>query len=444
MNKQASTITPVADNQISELSPELQRGPAWLRRRRQQSRQAFNETPLPRRGLHLWRYTDPSRFLFERDAVADTAYGENYDAVEKLLVKQLQDGRLSGLVTDLGGREITIHGADALQSRGVVVMRLSEAVETHGELVERHLYQLVDGSSGKFEAQNGALWNDGVFVYVPDGVSVTEPLQLLRESGLAGSAQFPRTLIVVGNKAELTVIDEYAGGSAEADSGPSHANGVIEIFGGQASNVRYVFLQRQASHARFYHTHRARIEGDATMLTIPLAFGAALSKDDFGVTLAGENAESRMYGLLFGAADQHFDNHTRHHHVARHTSSNIDFKVVLKDRALSAYTGLIRIENEARTCEAYQENRNLLLNDGTKAETIPELEILNEDVRCTHGATIGPIDPMSIFYLGSRGIPPADAVKIITTGFIQSTLKPLPQDLQERIAGFVAQRLESI
>ena len=140
MNKQASITTPVEDNQISELSPEIQRGPAWLRRRRQKSRRAFNETPLPRRGLHLWRYTDPTRFLVERDSVADTAYGDNYDTVERLLLDQLKDARLSGLVTDLGGREITVHGADTLQSRGVVVRRLSEAVETHGELVERHLY----------------------------------------------------------------------------------------------------------------------------------------------------------------------------------------------------------------------------------------------------------------------------------------------------------------
>jgi Fe-S cluster assembly protein SufD len=306
------------------------------------------------------------------------------------------------------------------------------------------MYQLVNEGTGKFEAMNGALWNDGIFIHVPDNVTIEKPLHLMREAGNGNSSVYPRLLVIVGRNAELTLIDEYGGGSHEFDAGTSYSNGAVELFGKQDSRVRYVTLQRQARATNSYLTHRARVERGGSMLTIPLAFGASLAKQNIGVILSGEGADSRMYGLLFGSARQHFDNHTLHHHAHGQTTSNINFKVVLRDKASSAYTGLIRIDPHAKVCEAYQENRNLLLNSGTKAETIPELEILNEEVSCSHGATVGPIDPMEIFYLNSRGIHTEEAVRMIVSGFVASTLKLVPEDLRERISGFVATRLEDI
>jgi Fe-S cluster assembly protein SufD len=444
----ASNTTPASTTDyaylIDELAPELERGPQWLRQKRQGSRQAFNSLPLPRRGLHLWRYTDPEKFLIQYGKVTEVPFADDYDTIEKEARSRLEQGLLSALVTDYCGQEIKFHGSEDLFGRGVVISTLSEAVDGHQELVEKYLYQLVNGQTGKFEAMNGALFNDGIFIYVPDNVTVEKPLHLLRESGRENSAHFPRLLIVVGGNAELTIIDEYGGGSTDTDRGVSNTNSAVEIFGLEESRVRYVSLQRQMSGGHSYLVHRARIERGATMLTIPLVFGGSISKQNFGVILNGEGAESRMYGLLFGSEYQHFDSHTLHHHAASRTMSNIDFKVVLCDRAESAYTGLIRIEKGAKICEAYQENRNLLLNKGTIAETIPELEILNEDVKCTHGATIGPIDPMSVFYLTSRGIARDEAVRMIISGFVASTLKQIPEDLQERISNFVAQRLENI
>jgi len=441
-----STATSATDSVylIDELAPALERGPRWLREKRQISRKAFNRFPLPRRGLHLWRYTDPEKFLIRYGTVIDTPLADDYDAVEKIALSHLKQGHLSGLVTDLGGREIKVFGTEELDEKGIVVLTLSEAVDKHQEIVEKYLYQLVNGRTGKFEAMNGALFNDGIFIYVPDSVTVEKPLHLLRETGRENSAHFPRLLIIVGKNAELTIIDEYGGGSVDIDRGVSNTNSAVEIFGLEESRVRYVSLQRQMAAAHSYLMHRARIERGATMLTVPLAFGASISKQNFGVILDGEGAESKMYGLLFGSEDQHFDNHTLHHHATGRTVSNIDFKVVLRDRALSAYTGLIRIDRASKTCEAYQGNRNLLLNKGTKVETIPELEILNEDVKCSHGATIGPIDPLSVFYLTSRGIDRDDAVRMIVSGFVASTLKQIPEDLQERISNFVTQRLENI
>ena len=429
---------------ISDISPELMRGPQWLRDLRNKAREDFNQAPLPRRGLHLWRYTDPGKFMYELNDASDTTYGDNYDVVEKIERHHVDEGTLAGLVTDLGGREIKRYGTEALAEKGVIIMPLSEAIEKQHDLVEKYLYQAISSQTGKFEAMNGALWNDGIFVYVPNGQVIEQPLHLLREAGMENSATFPRLLVVVGKNAGLTLVDEYGGGSMDEDKGISFVNGVVEIFGLAESKVRYVSLQRQTSATNSYLTHRAQIEQGASMLTISLVFGGSLCKQNFGVRLNGAGAHSDIYGLLFGSMRQHFDNHTLHHHAHGSTSSNIDFKVVLKDRAQSAYTGLIRIENGARNCEAYQENHNLLLNPGTKAQTIPELEILNEDVSCSHGATLGSIDQESLFYLQARGIAKNEAVRMIVSGFVTTTLNRVPADLRERIGTFVAQRLEGI
>ncbi|MFQ5453921.1 MAG: SufD family Fe-S cluster assembly protein, partial [Candidatus Zixiibacteriota bacterium] len=326
---------------IPEKIPELERGPVWLREKRRLAREEYNSTPMPQRNIHIWRYTDPLKFVINRKNVADTSFGDNFDLVEKIEKKHLKEGHISGLVTDLGGRKIDFYGIDDLTKKGIIISTLSDAVENHNELVEKYLYQLVNNRLGKFEAMNGALWNDGIFIYIPENTKIDKPLHLLRESGLEKSAQFPRLLIITGKNAEVTIIDEYGGGSADSGDGNSYTNSAVELFGLEDSRTRYVILQRQASGSISYLTHRAQIERGASILTIPLAFGSLISKHNFGVILNGKGAESKIYGLLFGSGYQHFDNHTMHHHAASLTNSDIDFKVVLKDKALSAYTGLI-------------------------------------------------------------------------------------------------------
>ncbi len=432
------------DIMIPEITPELKRGPQWLQDKRTASKESYNNSPIPRRGLHLWRYTDPASFVVDKDQVVDTAFRANLNYTIEAELAHLKDGNLSAFVVDKSGRDIEINSSDNVTSDVIIISTLSDAVESHFEIVNKHLYSLVNNETGKFEAMNSALWNDGIFIYIPDGKTVEQPIHLLRESGLDKSAQFPRLLVVVGKNSEVTIIDEYAGGSETQSDNMSLTNSAVEIFGDIDSRTRYISLQRNSEGAKIYLAHRANAEQNASILTVPLAFGGAISKQNFGVTLNGEGADSKMYGLLFGGGRQHYDNHTLHHHAVGKTTSDINFKVVLKDKANSAYTGLIRIENSAKVCEAYQENRNLLLNKGCKAETIPELEILNEDVICSHGATIGPLDPEMVFFLKCRGINETDATRMIVSGFVEATLKQVPADLKEKIPEFVAKRLEDI
>ena len=429
---------------IEDLAPELKRGPQWLQDKRTASKESYNKAPIPRRGLHLWRYTDPASFIVSKTQGTDALFRDSLKNTITDELNLLQDGHSSAFVVDKAGRDIDFHLNDSLKKDGIVISKLSDAVDSHYDIVNKYLYSLVNSETGKFEAMNSALWNDGIFIYVPDGKSVEKPIHLLRESALENSTQFPRLLVVVGKNAEVTIIDEYAGGSTAHGDNASLTNSAVEICADADSRTRYISLQRNTDGAKVYLSHRAKAEQNATVLTIPLAFGGSVSKQNFGVTLNGAGADSKMYGLLFGGGNQHYDNHTLHHHAVGKTTSDINFKVVLKDKANSAYTGLIRIDNNAKVCEAYQENRNLLLNKGCKAETIPELEILNEDVMCSHGATLGPIDPEMIFFLKCRGIKQTEAVRMIVGGFVESTLNQVPTDLKEKVTEFVVKRLENI
>jgi Fe-S cluster assembly protein SufD len=429
---------------IAELPKGLTDGPQWLSDKRRQQRLNFNDTPLPRRGLHLWRYTDPAKFLPHSVFVAPTAASATLTQVAEDLFALLEQQHLSAVAIDQCGQTIDIRTSDELTRADVVILPLDEAARSHAALVEPHLYQLIHSESGKFEALNGALWRGGIFVHVPDNKTVALPIHLVRDGGPAVSHVFPRLLIVAGKNAEVTIIDEYIGGPADSSSGMATSHGAVELFAGASSRVRYLCLQRQSGGMNSYLTYRARIGNDAQIVTIPLALGANLSKQNFGVILNGKGSDSRMFGLAFGSQYQQFDNHTLHHHTAGPTTSNIDFKVVLADKATSAYTGLIRIDDSAKGCQAYQENRNLLLNPGTRAESIPELEILNDDVSCSHGATVGPIDPMQVFYLQSRGIDYDTAERLIVAGFLEKTLQIVPVDLRERVSSLIQTRLEAM
>ncbi len=238
----------------------------------------------------------------------------------------------------------------------------------------------------------------------------------------------------------MTLIVEY---SSPKDSA-FHANTIVELYGGRNTSLRYVSVQRWSEKVKWYFTQRAKLERDSQYMNLWAGLGSKMTKADIGSILNGPGTNVRMYGVTFAHKKQHFDQHTVHMHKSGNSFSDLDFKIVLKDKARSAYTGLIRIEENAMNCEAYQENRNLLINDGPRADTIPELEILNDEVKCTHGATIGPIDPMQLFYLQARGVPYEEAARLIVAGFVESTLNEMPENLRDRLHTYVEERLKDI
>jgi Fe-S cluster assembly protein SufD len=242
----------------------------------------------------------------------------------------------------------------------------------------------------------------------------------------------------MGENAEVSIIDDYVAGEKQESFS---TNSVTELIAGKNSRLKYLFLNRLESDHKLFFTNRAVIESDVNFEAVYADFGGGLSKINTGTVLRGKGASSRMTGIIFSDGVKNTDYHTRHHHKSGDTYSDLDFRVVLKNKSKSAYTGLIRIEKDAANCEAYQENRNLLLNEGTRAESIPELEILTDQVQCSHGATMGPVDPEMIFYLKSRGLSESLAVRLIIEGFFKSALEKSPSAFKEILIGEMSDRL---
>jgi Fe-S cluster assembly protein SufD len=382
----------------------------WMNSLRKSAWESYNDCPMPDRVQHLWRYTKPENFVPTDPATAK---------------------ELTPMTNPASRRDVD----DSLREQGVVLSDLRTAISQHEDLTEPYIGRLVGIDSGKFESANLALFGSGFFVYVPDNVTIAKPILL--DQAAFGNEFITRLLIVLGRNSELTLIDRYT-----SDDGCRLVNGAVEIFAGKSSRLRYVALQNLAPTTSAFISQRTEASRDANVYTVFGSFGGSIAKIDAGTILNGPGAESRMYGIVFGDGSQHFDHHTVHHHVSSDTYSNIDVRIALKGRAQSAYTGLIRIDETAANCEAYQENRNLLLDKGTKAETIPELEILNDEVSCSHGATIGPIDPDMVFYLRSRGYSESDAVRAIVGGFMEPTINLLPADIRDTLRDSVEKKLE--
>ncbi len=409
--------------------------PVWLAERRLAAWDSYEAAPLPDRVTHLWRYSEPERFLLDRakslellgssgESGTDDGLGDNGQPV----ADEASGNGLAGEITVDNGNVTRLALASEHWDAGVVLSDLRTAATTHEELVQRHLGSIIDGDAdgaGKFEALNAALFERGVFLYIPRNVTVEAPIRLRWSVDRDLSAAFPRLLIVLEEGAQATLIDEYGNsgaGSAASTAPRCLANCVVEGSLGANSRLTYVNIQRWGNRTRSHARQRFEVGRDAAVATINLGLGGRYNKSDISNVQAGPNAQAEMIGVVYGSGGQHFDYRTEHIHRASHSRSDMDFKVVLENEAHSVYTGLIRIDLEAAHCEAYQENRNLMLDPTCRAESIPELEILNEEVRCTHGATVGPIDEDQVYYLRTRGLSLREAERLIVEGFFGPAL----------------------
>lgn len=394
--------------------------PAWLFAFRQQAAHEARSAQLPDRARHLWRFSNPERFLPNRDTMelAPAPAPPPWRLDEDLAAAVL----LSGSTVKVA------YLSPEAQRAGVSVVPLGQAP------VQEFLGKAVPPQHGFLEALNACAFRPGVAVWVPPRVRLENPIRLRLYP--TDALFIPRVLVVLGEGASAEIIEGHVGGQQG-----SLVLAVTEVFVGAGAELQYDLVQRWELAATGHLTSRTVLGEGAKAQVAMASFGGTVTKVDTGVILAGKGAEVETFGVALGTGNQHFDHHTEHIHAASQTHSNLDFKVALAGQARSVYTGLIRIQEQAATCEAYQENRNLLLSEGARAESIPELEILNEDVRCTHGATVAPLDEEQVFYLKSRGLPHHQALRLIVYGFLDQTLSRLPQKTKERIEALVAGRL---
>ena len=363
---------------------------------RQSARERFEGLPWPAKTDEEWRRTDPAKI--PRVAVdpqpVSPALTVGWEAVPPEWIRS-----------------------------GVILTDLKTALKQFPELIEQYLFQSgTPEGLPKFVALHEASWDNGLFCYVPEGARLEQPLKGWIEIKVGGAAVFPHLLVVLGRGAEATLIDERRSGGNGA--GPSFSDEMVEIFVKEGATLRYIHLQRWDPSVTELFTQRALVERDGQFLNVTVGLGGRLTKANIETVLQGPDSRAELLGVLFGSDEQHFDYHTLQDHRAVHTMSDLLYKSALADRAEAIYTGLIRIRKEAQKSDAYQANRNLLLSQGATADSIPMLEIEADDVRCTHGVAVGPVDEEQAFYLKSRGLSEAEAERLIVEGFYEQDLWP--------------------
>ena len=305
--------------------------------------------------------------------------------------------------------KVTVSSVD--RARGVIAKPLSEAVLSHETLVQESQLQARGGRAlSKYASLAEASWLGGVFIHVPDGVEVSDPIFVQADIGT-----YPRVVINIGKRARASIAEVHR-------EQARFVAGISDIAVADGGHLTYAHVQQCGPHTLTFSHQHAGIADNAKLVTFNVGAGGTLAKTDVEVELLGRGAESDMLGLIDGRGAQQFDYHTLQGHRSSDTRSDLLFKSALDDTAHSIYTGVIIIKKGAQRSDAYQANRNLLLHEGARADTEPMLEIEADDVRCTHGATVGPIDTEQLFYLASRGLDRGAASRLIVEGFFQDVL----------------------
>jgi Fe-S cluster assembly protein SufD len=361
--------------------------PGWLAERRLQAFDVFAKLDLPDPKGEEWRYTDVRGFDF--DAFTAPAPARVAAALDP-----------------------------AAAAQGVVFTDFRTAATEHPQLLSEHFLTEVPVDEHKFTALHAAFHSDDVFVYVPRGVEVELPLEMSHTVGPGGSV-FPHTTIVVEEQASLTFVDTFS----SADIGTAAlSSSVVEIEARRGATVNYISLQQWGKGVHHFQTQRFTGLRDTTVRSLAVNLGSSFARTQVESVLKGEGSFSEMLGLYFADADQHFAQRTLQQHSGPYATSDLLYKGALKERSRSEYSGLIKVAKGAQGTDAYQANRNLTLSDEALARSIPQLEIEANEVRCTHGATVAPVEEEHLFYLMSRGIDRLTAQKLIVFGFFGEVL----------------------
>jgi Fe-S cluster assembly protein SufD len=408
--------------------------PGWLKALRKNAITNFESDGFPtaRRGNELWKYTDIrplASHLFLRpkgnghEEIDFTPYDLPCPRIHQLV---FVDGHYSAdRSTQVSSQEDQQAGTIGHRSEGLIVGRLSEAIQQGLPLVEQHLSQ--QPSAGAFAALNTAFLEDGAFVYIPDGVSVYEPIHLLFiTTGRAQVVTHPRVLVIAGAGSKATVIQSYESLSTNAE--PYFTNAVTEIVMGPGAVLHHYKLQREASTA--YHiaaTYAALAQG-SLLSSVVFDLGGGLVRNDTSATLGGNGASVKLDGLYLGDGQRHIDNHTFVDHAVPSTFSDEVYKGILKDAAHGVFVGHVLVRHDAQHTVAHQVNKNILLSDAAEIDSQPKLEIFADDVQCTHGAAVGRLDPNAIFYLNSRGLNAQEAQDLLMHGFVSEVLAAVVDD----------------
>jgi Fe-S cluster assembly protein SufD len=388
----------------------------WLQRLREDAFARFCEKGFPTTRDEDWRFTNVAGIARTTFRAAGEAKVAIVDAAA-----WIAEGAAAQLIF-VNGRFVTSLSGAAGLPKGVTVASLREQIEKHPETLEKHLGRYADTQRDAFVALNTAFLGDGAYVYVPRGVVVEGPIVLLyltTEESEPTMTQ-PRNLIVAEDASQVAVVEDYVSVGGES---VAFSNAVTELVAGDEAHAQHFLIERE--HVKAYNISTLRIQQgrSANVTSHSVLVGGGLVRNNVHPVLAGEGGECLINGLFLGTGRQHLDNYMHVEHAAPHCGSRQFYNGILDGQAHGVFHGRIVVHKNAQKTDAKQTNRNLLLNDDAQIDTKPQLEIYADDVKCTHGATIGQIEENALFYLRSRGISEAEARRLLLLAFAEECIE---------------------
>lgn len=416
IDARAPGLTHRAADEVADAGQE----PDWLRAHRRAACDVYEATPNPERTDEEWRRTDLRWLRWE--SLTPTPPLDGVGRVPSNVPAAALSPSVTLLASAAGARVIDI--SPEARDAGVVALDLAEAARTQPELVRDRLSTTaITPEQGKFQALNAALWQGGALVHVPRGAVLAQPILVVACDDAA--LRQPHLLASLGEGAQAAIVEWWA--DAEIDA-PALVNGATELFADSGAQLAYTHVQALSPGTRSVLSQHAMVGRDATFTSTNVTVGGRFHKARVEASLTEPGASVMMNGAFRLGSRQFVDHHTTQEHLATDGTSDLLFAGVLDGSARSVYAGTIVVDPKAQRTNAYQNNRNLLLNSGTRADSIPRLEIMADDVRCTHGATTSTLEPSHLYYLCSRGLTRAQARELIVEGYFEGVLDRVPHD----------------
>ena len=417
---------------LTEASPVQGNWPEWFHDDQKKAWELFSTLPSPARTDEPWRFAN----LKATELSPFHAAGSVRDAAS-LVSRSMGWEGLSGKL--VFGNDALLHAESAGLPAGVLLLPLDQAARDHADLMRAHFMTAEPRlGSRKFATLHRAKLRTGAFVFVPKGVSMEKPIEIWHWVDGENAVIFPHTLIVLEEGASATVIDRFASCGDE----PSLAIAVNDLTLAQGAKLTYTGVQEWSDKTTAFHINRTEVGKDALSTALQMNLGGSYVRGESDSHLLGEGSRSVMLSINPASGTREIDQRTFQDHFAPGATSDLLYHNALSDSSKTIFAGLIKVEEGAHETDAYQKVRNLMLSDEAEANSMPGLEILADNVRCTHGATSGEVNEDELFYMMARGIPPKQAAQLIVRGFFGTVLERLENEsLQDHLGAILDRKL---
>lgn len=434
-------LTPEIVEEISEKKND----PKWMRDFRLKALEIYHKTDIPNWGPDISDLNMDNIVTYVKPKTNMSANWEEVpedikNTFEKLGIPEAERKSLAGVGAQYDSELVYHNLQEEVAAKGVVYSDIESALHgPYGEMIEKHFMKLVPPTDHKFAALHGAVWSGGSFVYVPKGVNVEIPLQSYFRLNAPGAGQFEHTLIIVDEGAELHFIE---GCSAPKYNVANLHAGCVELFVGKNAKLRYSTIENWSKNMYNLNTKRARVEENGIMEWVSGSFGSHISYLYPMTILKGDNARAEFTGVTFAGAGQNLDTGAKMVHIGKDTSSYINTRSISKSGGISTYRSAVVIQNQAKNAKSAVSCQSLMLDDQSRSDTVPAIDVRTNQADVGHEAKIGRISDDAVFYLMSRGIPEEEAKSLIVSGFADSVSKELPLEYAVEMNNLI--RLEMV